>query len=105
MCRLLCALDGVERNAVDDEGETALHKAMEYSLVDSVRALLEFNVDASKARVTARTKVAIAQLLEEHRNRSVNKHFFRLELLFLILFFLFRKLNELQFAIECSRNE
>ena len=70
-CQLLCALDGVDQNVVNNKGETALDKAIGENAVDSVRPLLELNVDASKARVTARTKVAIAQLLEEHRKRSV----------------------------------
>ena len=73
-CKLLCALDGVDQNAVANDGETALDRAVFRSIVDSVRALLEFNVDTSKARILARTKVEIVQLLDEHRKRSVN-HF------------------------------
>ena len=72
-CKMLCALDGVDQNAVDNEGETALDFAVGSSKVGSVRALLEFNVDTSKARVTARTKVAIVQLLEEYRKQSVKE--------------------------------
>ena len=75
-CQLLCALDGVDQNAVDNEGETALDKSIDDNAVDSVRALLEFNVDTSKARVTADTKVEITQLLEAHRKRSVKKNIF-----------------------------
>ena len=52
-CQLLCALDGVDQNAVDSKGETALDTAILLSKVDCVRALLEFIVDTSKARVTA----------------------------------------------------
>ena len=70
-CQLLCALDGIDQNAVDNSGQTALDCSVLLSKVGSVRALLEFNVDMSKARVTARTNVAIVQLLEEHHKRSV----------------------------------
>ena len=73
-CQLLCALDGVDQNAVDNDGEMALDVAIGDNAADCVRALLEFNVDTSKARVTARTKVAIVQLLDEHRKRSVKKN-------------------------------
>ena len=72
-CLLVCALDGVNQNAVDDDGKSALDLAVSGSQVDCVRALLELNVDTSKAVVTARTSVEIAQLLDEHRKRSVNK--------------------------------
>ena len=75
-CQVLCALDGVDQNAVDIDGETALDVAIRHSLVDSVRALLEFNVDTSKARVEANTRVDIVQLLDEHHNRSVKNTFF-----------------------------
>ena len=76
MCRLLCALDGVDQNAVDNKGVTALDLAIHHSQVRSaVRALIEFNVDTSKARVTADAKVEIVQLLDEHRKRSVKKTF------------------------------
>ena len=68
---MLCALDGVDQNVVDNEGKTALDVAVGRSKVDSVCALLEFNVDTSKARVTADTNVEIVQLLDEHRKRSV----------------------------------
>ena len=70
-CQVLCALDGVDQNAVDDKGETALDLAIRLSKIDAVRALLEFNVDTSKARVTATTKAEIVQLFDEHRKRSV----------------------------------
>ena len=73
-CQLLCALDGVDQNAVDINGETALDLAIRRSKVDCVRALLEFNVDTSKARVTADTNVEIVQLLDEHRKRSVKEN-------------------------------
>ena len=72
-CQLLCALDGVDHNTVDNEGKTALDLAINRSKVDCVRALLEFIVDTSKARITAWTQVEIAQLLNEHRKQSVKK--------------------------------
>ena len=76
-CQLLCALDGVDQNAVNDDGETALDSAIRHNAVDCVRALLEFNVDASEAREDERTSVEIVQLLDEHRERSVKiKSFF-----------------------------
>ena len=75
-CKMLCALEGVDQNAVND-GETALDVAIGNNASNCVRALLDFNVDTSTARVEARTKVEIVQLLEEHRKRSVKKHFFR----------------------------
>ena len=78
-CQLLCALDGVDQNAVDSNGETALDLAINRSQVDCVRALLEFNVDTSKARVDVNTPVEIVQLLAEHRKRSVRNIFFSLE--------------------------
>ena len=73
-CQLLCALDGVDQNAVDNHGKTALDLAVSRSQVGSVRALLELNVDTCKARVTANTKVEIVQLLEEHHKRSVKEN-------------------------------
>ena len=69
-CQLLCALDGVDHNAVDNKGETALDLAVGRSKVDCVRALLELNVDTSKAVVDADYD-EIVQLFEEHRKRSV----------------------------------
>ena len=75
-CQLLCALDGVDQNAVNNEGETALDMAINRSQVDCVRALLEFNVDTTNAAVDAETRVEIAQLFEEHRKRSVKKKLF-----------------------------
>ena len=75
MCQLLCALDGVDQNVVNINGETALDVAIYRSQVDCVRSLLEFNVDTSKARVTANTNVEIVQLLEEHRKRSVKNKY------------------------------
>ena len=74
--QLLCALDGVDQNAVANNGETALDLAINRSQVNCVRALLEFNVDTSKVRVAATTKAEIVQLLEEHRKRSVKKIIF-----------------------------
>ena len=70
-CKLLCAVDSVNQNAIANNGETALDLAINRSQVDSLRALLELNVDTSKARITATTKVEIVQLLDEHRKRSV----------------------------------
>ena len=72
-CQLLCALDGVDQNAVNNNDKTALVVAVVHSKVDSVRALLEFNVDTSKARVYANTRVEIVQLLQEQCKRSVKK--------------------------------
>ena len=74
-CQLLCALDGVDQNAVINEGATALDVAIRWNRVDTVRALLEFNVDTSEARVPTRTEVEILQLLDEQRKRSVNNGF------------------------------
>ena len=102
-CQVICALDGVDQNAIDFNGETALDLAINRSKVDSVRALLELNVDTSKARVTATTKVEIVQLFDEHRKRSVKENFCWNNC-FLILFYYYRKLNEWQFAIECWKN-
>ena len=70
-CQLLCALDGVDQNAVDNDGETACDRALQRSKVECVRALLELNVDASKSRVEADTNVEIVKLFEQHRKRSV----------------------------------
>ena len=70
---MLCALDGVDQNAVDNDGKTAFDLAVSRSQVDSVRALLEFTVDTSKVIVDDVTDVDIAQLLDEHRKRSVKK--------------------------------
>ena len=96
-CKLLCALDGVDFNAVNDEGDTALDLAIRHAKVDSVRALLELNVDARKARVAPQTKVEIVQLLNEHRNRSVKNiiiTFLCLKVKFVcLLLFFCRKLN------------
>ena len=72
---LLCALDGVDQNAVNNKGETALDIAVRHSKIDAVRALLEFNADTSEVIVTADTNVEILQLLDEHRKRSVTKCF------------------------------
>ena len=69
-CQLLCAFDGVDVCAVNDDGETALDVAVGRSQVDSVRALLESNVDTSNAVVDADDE-EIVQLLDEHRQRSV----------------------------------
>ena len=101
-CQLLCALEGIDQNVVDIHGETSLDLAINGPQVDCVRALLEFIVDTSKARVAAWTQVEIAQLLNEHRKQSVKNIF----LFGIIVFdiFVFRKSNELQFAIECSKN-
>ena len=70
-CQMLCTLDGVDQNAVNSNSETALDLAINRSQVDYVRALLEFNVDTSKAIVAADTNFEITKLFEEHRKRSV----------------------------------
>ena len=69
-CKLLCALDGVDANAVNDDGDSALDDALRNNSFESVRALLELNVDTSNSVVNDST-VEIVQLLEEHRKRSV----------------------------------
>ena len=73
-CQVLCALDGVDQNVGNNQGETALDLAINRSHVDCVRVLLEFNVETSKARVAADTPVEIVQLLGEHRKRSVKTY-------------------------------
>ena len=92
-CQLLCALDDVDQNVVDNGGKTALDDAVGRSAVDCVRVLLELNVDTSKAVIDGDINVEIAQLLDEHRKRSVKKHFFFVGI---IVFdsVVFRKLNE-----------
>ena len=105
---MLCALDGVDQNAVNNDGKTALDVAVSFSKVDCVRALLEFNVDTCKARVMANTNVEIVQLLDEHRKRSVKKNKINLFLIakkmLSVNLFIFRKLNELQVVVECFKN-
>ena len=73
-CQLLCALDGVDQNAVNNKGYTAFDGAIRHNAVDCVRALLEFNVDMSEARVDVNAPVEIVQLLDEHRKRSVKEN-------------------------------
>ena len=75
-CKLLCALDGVDQNAVDNEGKTAFDRVMTWSMFDSVRVLLDLNVDTSEVRVTADTNVELVRLLEEQRKRSVKQYVF-----------------------------
>ena len=70
-CQVLCALDGVEQNAVDNRGKTALDKAIGDGAVNCVRALLEFNIDTSEAVRVDADDDEIVHLLEEHRKRSV----------------------------------
>ena len=77
-CQLLCALDGVDQNAVNDDGKTALDFVIQYSSVGSVRALLELNVDTSKAVIDG-DNVEIVLLLDEHRKRSVKNNFLLLK--------------------------
>ena len=72
-CQLLCALDGVDQNVVNIEGETALDKAIGENDADCVRALLDLNVDTSKVVIDGDTNVKIVQLVDEHRKRSVKK--------------------------------
>ena len=71
-CQLLCALDGVDQNAVDNEGKTALDVAIGENVADCVRALLELNVNTSNSVVND-SIVEIVQLLDEHRKRSVKE--------------------------------
>ena len=86
-CQVICALDGVDQNAVNDNNETALDFAISRSAVGSVRTLLEYNVDASNACVDDASDGEIVQLLEEHLKRSVMK----------IIFFLFERILHFAF--------
>ena len=72
-CKLLCALDEIDVNALTHRGESALDLAIENSKYDIVNALLELNVDTSTARVDDddATTDEIAQLLEVHRLQPV----------------------------------
>ena len=63
---------GVNENALDNKGKTALTTAIDYKKVDSVRALLELNVDTSKATTKRDTPAEIVALLEQHKQRSVS---------------------------------
>ena len=94
-CKLLCALENVDKNAIeeveydDSSGEdswgryrprksyTVRYSALTYAVkcrdVDCVSALLEFNVDTSKEVFGKGAPVEIKRLRKEHRNRSVEE--------------------------------
>ena len=71
MIPLLTAIKGVDETAVDNDGDTPLTVAIILKKVDSVRALLELNVDTTKAVTTADTPPEIVELLRQHQARSV----------------------------------
>ena len=67
----MTAIKGVDETAVDNTGNTPLSLAIFWKKVDSVRALLELNVDTTKAVTTAKTPPEIVELLRQHKARSV----------------------------------
>ena len=69
---LLSAL-GVDENAVNNNGNTALSAAINDGDVARVRTLLELNVDTKGVNATANTNADIVALLEEHGKRSVER--------------------------------
>ena len=71
MIPLLTAIKGVDETAVTNSGRTPLSVAITYEKVDSVRALLELNVNTTKAVTTANTPSEIVELLRQHKARSV----------------------------------
>ena len=68
----LLSAAGVNENALDNKGKTALTTAIARKKVESVRALLELNVDTSKATTKRDTPAEIVALLEQHKQRSVS---------------------------------
>ena len=68
---LLTAIKGVDEAAVNHKGSTPLSLAIYRKNVDSVRALLELNVDTTTAVTTANTPPEIVELLRQHKARSV----------------------------------
>ena len=70
--KLLSAVVGVNENALTFDGDTALIVAIDFKKVDSVRALLELNVDTSKAKTERGSPAEIVALLEQHKQRSVS---------------------------------
>ena len=71
MIPLLTAIKGVDETAVNNSGSTPLSSAINRKKVDSVRALLELNVDTTKAVTRADTPPEIVELLRQHKERSV----------------------------------
>ena len=71
MIPLLTAIKGVDEAAVDNSGDTLLSMAIINKHVGSVRALLELNVDTTKAVTAADTPPEIIDLLLQHKERSV----------------------------------
>ena len=63
---------GVLENALNIDGKTALIVAIDFKIIDSVRTLLELNVDTSKATMKRDTPAEIVALLEQHKQRSVS---------------------------------
>ena len=68
----LLSAAGVHENALNIDGKTALIVAINNKIVDSVRALLELNVDTSKAKTERGSPAEIVALLEQHKQRSVS---------------------------------
>ena len=68
---LLTVIKGVDEAAVNNFDRTPLSLAIFYEKVDSVRALLELNVDTTKAVTRADTPREIIDLLRQHKARSV----------------------------------
>ena len=71
MIPLLTVIKGVDEAVVDNTGCTPLSLAIIYEKVDSVRALLELNVDTTKAATYSGTPREIIELLRQHKARSV----------------------------------
>ena len=71
MIPLLTAIKGVDEAAVDNSGDTPLSMAIINKHVGSVRALLELNVDTTKAVTNFYTPPEILDLLRQHKARSV----------------------------------
>ena len=71
LLKLLSAA-GVNENALNIDGSTALIVAIDNKKVDSVRALLELNVDTSKATTKRDTPAEIVALINAHKRRSVS---------------------------------
>ena len=71
MIPLLTVIKGVDEAVVDNTGCTPLSLAIICEKVDSVRALLELNVNTTKAVTTANTPSEIVELLRQHKARSV----------------------------------
>ena len=68
----LLSAAGVNENALTIDSRTALIVAIDNKKVDSVRALLELNVDTSKAKTKRDTPAEIVALIKAHKRRSVS---------------------------------